>query len=565
MKLVLCDKRKAILTCPGHVLVTGGPGCGKTTIALLKARDHTRTLQPGQGVLFLSFSRAAVQQIVTRSESLLSERERSMVTVQTYHSFCIELLQSHGRLLSGKDCRFLIPSEERLRKSAFNGDWEPEQQRLAVEDGVYCFDVVAQGAGDLVTRSVAVRTLLGSRFPLIIVDEFQDTDDNQWRIVEALSKVAEIVCLADPEQRIFEYRPGVDPKRVEQATASLKPVAFDLGAENHRSPTTGILAYADAVLRNQAPPPESAEVRFFRYYGNDFDALVHAAVIWTLWGLRKAGLKSPSLAILARSNALVARISDILGAEHEYDGKRLKPITHSVAWDAELSAASAVVVASLMDRSTDTRATVSRTLGLVARYYHLRNAEHPSKSAAQAAAKFEKAAELVASGKTSKVKAERVFRDGLKTAVMVGEPLRDWITARAILGATYDLVPLFGDASLVRLFGARDALANGLGDRWLATGSYRGASDLVRQLLERERLISSERPPQGCTVMNMHKAKGKEFDGVVIVEGMHSAEFFPDKEPPPYTASRRLLRVAITRARHRVTFVRPNTSGPIVG
>ena len=81
--LVLCEKRKAILEQTGHILVTGGPGCGKTTIALLKARERCRSLKPGQAVLFLSFSRAAVQQILTKGATLLTRKERVLIHVQT--------------------------------------------------------------------------------------------------------------------------------------------------------------------------------------------------------------------------------------------------------------------------------------------------------------------------------------------------------------------------------------------------------------------------------------------------------------------------------------------------
>lgn len=48
-----------ILAAAGHLLVTGGPGSGKTTIALLKAQKRIPNLKPGQEILFLSFSRAA--------------------------------------------------------------------------------------------------------------------------------------------------------------------------------------------------------------------------------------------------------------------------------------------------------------------------------------------------------------------------------------------------------------------------------------------------------------------------------------------------------------------------
>ena len=42
MKLELCDKRKAIIAQTGHLLVLGGPGSGKTTIALFKAQRASR-------------------------------------------------------------------------------------------------------------------------------------------------------------------------------------------------------------------------------------------------------------------------------------------------------------------------------------------------------------------------------------------------------------------------------------------------------------------------------------------------------------------------------------------
>ena len=52
----LCDQRHKILEADGHMLIVGGPGAGKTTIALLKAhRIVLSGLRDGQSVLFLSF------------------------------------------------------------------------------------------------------------------------------------------------------------------------------------------------------------------------------------------------------------------------------------------------------------------------------------------------------------------------------------------------------------------------------------------------------------------------------------------------------------------------------
>jgi DNA helicase-2/ATP-dependent DNA helicase PcrA len=64
--------------------------------------------------------------------------------------------------------------------------------------------------------------------------------------------------------------------------------------------------------------------------------------------------------------------------------------------------------------------------------------------------------------------------------------------------------------------------------------------------------------------MTLHKSKGKEFDGVVIVEGYRNGPLFRAEEEPHYASSRRLLRVGITRARKLVVLVRPRAAKPLV-
>lgn len=64
---------------------------------------------------------------------------------------------------------------------------------------------------------------------------------------------------------------------------------------------------------------------------------------------------------------------------------------------------------------------------------------------------------------------------------------------------------------------------------------------------------------------DIHKAKGKEFNRVVLVEGAFKSAFFDDREKPPHQQSRRLLRVGLTRVRTLVTIVRPNGAHSLVG
>src|SRR5690606_2736148 len=115
-----------------------------------------------------------------------------------------------------------------------------------------------------------------------------------------------------------------------------------------------------------------------------------------------------------------------------------------------------------------------------------------------------------------------------------GDPVADWKTARRLLQDIPALADVFREVRLVRLFRASDALASGLAARWLAMGSYAGASELVKLILEQERLVAAERDiHSGCILMSMHKAKGKEFDGVVLVEGAFKSRFFDERTEQP--------------------------------
>jgi DNA helicase II / ATP-dependent DNA helicase PcrA len=78
MPLVLCDQRRRLLTTDSHILVRGGAGSGKTTIALAKAcADISSGRLGSEGkALFLSFAKATIARVAEQATATIP-RQRS--------------------------------------------------------------------------------------------------------------------------------------------------------------------------------------------------------------------------------------------------------------------------------------------------------------------------------------------------------------------------------------------------------------------------------------------------------------------------------------------------------
>ena len=69
--------------------------------------------------------------------------------------------------------------------------------------------------------------------------------------------------------------------------------------------------------------------------------------------------------------------------------------------------------------------------------------------------------------------------------------------------------------------------------------------------ITQDQLAGGDGALDGINVMTIHKSKGKESDGVVLVHiGNNISPLCPDWEKAPHIKSRKLLRVGVTRARH---------------
>ncbi|MFB9902898.1 UvrD-helicase domain-containing protein [Allokutzneria oryzae] len=496
MTMELDDTRLDILAARGHLLVEGGPGCGKTTIALLKAAHEVPRLAEEQKVLFLSFSRAAVRQIADRMATTLPRAVADRVEIRTFHAFFLSLVRSHSRLLTMVPARFITPAQEKRLQADFEGDWPSETLRLAGE-GRYVFDQLAATAATLLERSDAVRGLYSDCFPLIVVDEFQDTNTDQWRAIHALSTSSTIMFLADADQRIYDHIPGVDAARIAHAVEHLAPRAFDLSADNHRGHGNGLLAYANAVRANQHhPEPDCLRTRRYPY---QCEPAVHRHLLEFRSQLQRQLGRSPTIAVLACTNALVADISERISIDRPSANGVLEAVAHHLHWDPLLASAAAEVIASILTwpSKTPDRAT-SDTLRAIADFHRVRFADKGTRTARDAVNMLERAITAVATGKAPKSSAGKTIRDAVARGIVCsGDPVQDWATACLFLTGPVEVAEVAAAARQLRLFKATDALAWAVQDAWDGHSSYRDPVAVVRCALRRRPAGHTPRPCLG--------------------------------------------------------------------
>ena len=575
----VCELRQQLLDCEGHALVMGGPGSGKTTLALKKAVVRIGAgMTPGQSVLFLSFSRAAVARVGEATRQQVPKAQRGMLSMQTFHSFFWTLLSAHAYLLGApKTLRIFLPADEQveygtIKKKERNVEnpewvkWLAERERLFCEEGKIAFELFAPNAAELLHRSGHVRRLVAQRHPLIIVDEAQDTDVHAWRCIELLAPLAQIVCLADLEQQIFDHLPGIGPERIVAIKATLNPLEVDLGAQNHRSGGTEIAAFGQDILLGKVRGSPYAGVSSFSYDPKRAQSSILRIAIGMLQrAIRKAtGKYGKSVAILTHSGASAAKISAALNAEP-------KPVRHKLSFDEAEAMLTARFAAYLLEPKLE----ANRLQDLATALELLATAK---RAAGLAAAKQWQLWALKVSGGTVPTArfVQSVLRvmDELRGQGFSGDPAKDWNGIKRALRnvGDGDLTGVAKNLDYLVAFNRGKRISGGLGAIWVRDGQYTGAREVLDIALAQDQILGGVDDPPGVQVMTVHKSKGKQFDGVIVVrEGRHDGRQMVSSlvwwgDEAPHHRSRKILRVAITRAKVHTLMLGPiYPACPIVG
>ena len=215
---------------PGPVVVVAGPGTGKTgTLAHRAARLIWEGVSP-EYIAAVTFTNRAAGEMRERVRSIVGEEARG-VWAGTFHSLCLELLRGIGgrsfRVVDDVEARgileeVLVAREEKGRASALyealcrarargeeGGELLAAYRKRLREYGLWDYEELLWDALDLLGDPEALREAR-ERFQHLLVDEFQDVNLPQYKLVRLLAGGGEgLFVIGDPDQAIYGFR-GAD-------------------------------------------------------------------------------------------------------------------------------------------------------------------------------------------------------------------------------------------------------------------------------------------------------------------------------------------------------------------
>lgn len=276
------EQREAVEKNNCSLLIVAGAGTGKTRVLTEKIAHLLQNGTAGYRILALTFTNKAADEM--RSRVLAQYSPGSVPFIGTFHSLCVSLLREfHAE--AGVPERFVIFDRDACRrvlkrcmkqgnitdvtprvmqhtigrlKTGLASDTKDElittADRLlplytyAMEhEHALDFDDLLIKTIDLLQKNVAVCERVRSRYAHIFVDEFQDTDGTQNRLISLLKGPDTlIIAVGDTDQTIYSWR-GASVHTMLSFAEQFDPVSIIFLTQNYRSSGT-ILAAANAVI-----------------------------------------------------------------------------------------------------------------------------------------------------------------------------------------------------------------------------------------------------------------------------------------------------------------------------
>lgn len=565
----LDDPRQAALESQANVrLVTGNPGVGKTffgcKVAEWELSGQKSRLNPFQKILFLTFARNAVarirqaylQQISEKDD--LSEKNKSKlksdfhnrIHVNTFAGFFWWLIESYGRYIPGNS------SPNRL--------WLIGNRRTGSEivpdyyNG-YTFDELEEAAKDVLQVN-AILSLISNLYPIIIIDEFQDVNNPLFEIVKLLSHKSRLVLLCGPGQCIYQGLKRFDPNLImEKCREELNPEQFQIVPKDQQKQRHCV------EISELISQYNSGEVSFSDKWPIKFQAVFRRTIknnpkeLETQAGKQIQDMsdyfkeaqpgKRFSLAVLASTNQGVAKIFYRL--RKGSDGFGLRPISASLHFDEALLLQYGRLILHLLKGhwiSVGNHTTeISHVAGLIAGLFQQADRGTDINSSSW---------EPLSCELCQKIEKQHAPKDNSWNS-MREKILKDLEVVNTLIRAPLNKLPNgtpstpFTKADSLLLQFLKNEFLKSIAPAFNSGGFLQPskAEHLFENSMQQKIIFEKLGIETGVQVMTIHKSKGREFDGVVLVLEDNRKALWRNESNTSDTELEDLYRVAISRAR----------------
>ena len=380
------EQQEAVKHMEGPLLILAGAGSGKTTMMTHRIAYMLEKGVSPYNILAVTFTNKAAGEMKDRIESLTGGT-RGM-WVMTFHAMCVRILRNHGEVLGFKngfsiydesDKKALLKRivkdlkiDEKIYPISYLGSvissckeaeedpddyiennsmnfkaetvakvyaryMEDLQQNNAMD-----FDDLLWNAVKLFEASSEVLSYYQERFKYIMVDEYQDTNYLQYKLIHALAEKSHNLCVVgDDDQCIYQWR-GADIRNIldfEKDFPETKVIKLE---QNYRS-DANILDLANSVIANNrnrkakelwTDRNEGSKITYRRLEDEQREAWYVGGEIQRLHD--EEGITFNDMAILYRKNAQSRPFEEkfsfrgipyrVLGGTRFYDRKEIKDV-----------------------------------------------------------------------------------------------------------------------------------------------------------------------------------------------------------------------------------------------
>ncbi len=287
------EQREAVETIEGPLLVLAGAGSGKTRVLTYRIANLVLNHSvPPWAILAVTFTNKAAREMKERVDRLLDQTDSDM-WVTTFHSFCARVLRIDISRL-GYDSHFVIYDEQdqssmltdllkqhnidekrfpkamiRAKISEAKNSSEPVEsylfqtgdsggelvdiyrlyQKKLIESNALDFDDLLLLTVRLLEQEPDVLDKYRRKFRYVFVDEYQDTNFPQYKLIQLLCSEHRNICVVgDDDQSIYGWR-GADIRNILEFEKDFEGAKVVRLEQNYRS-TKAILDCANKVIVN---------------------------------------------------------------------------------------------------------------------------------------------------------------------------------------------------------------------------------------------------------------------------------------------------------------------------